>query len=158
VTISSLITVVDALVHDLQMAVPGLGPDVVSDDRVHRYGAWSAEELTADGKRHLAVWPISEANEDEYLTNSAIELVQEFQIVVWESNLGVERLVDDEEGAKALLELQEDVKTRLRLSAQAFGGSYLSKYAAMTLDQSPSLTRGFVMTVTCRRAEALIGA
>lgn len=152
--ISTLVTVCDALIADLQGFVSGLG--TIDPSRVHRYAPWNPEELLADGYRHLAVWPVGDAETGEDYVNLAREFVEHYDVLVWEpAGTEASRAVEDEAGAKAFLELQADVLERFLLPAQSAGGAYLARYVSTTFPESPGISRWFRSRIDCRRYHPL---
>jgi hypothetical protein len=148
-----------AIADDLQYTVDGLDPAMIPAERLHLLEPWDPEQLQPDGKRHLAIWPIGEAEaaEDAYMGHAAVELVQAYVILIWEG-AGTEgtRRVRDEVAASAFLELHNATRQRLMQSRQAFAGAYLTRYAGTAFPETTAQTRWCRIQFTSRRAEPLI--
>lgn len=132
----------DAIIALLQAEVPDLAGAVV-----HRYAAWSVEELAADGKRHLACWPISEAASP--LSQGAHELAQTYRVLVWEdATRPAARRVDDEARAAGLLDLADSVRNVLYHDAhQHIDGSERSWYSRCDFPELPGQVQWFAVTI-----------
>lgn len=135
---SQLADICDAVIRDLKDNVAGL--DGATE---HPYEAWDPEHLIADGARHLAVFPIVEEQDLERRAIGAHTLTQSFVILFWEgSDTEATRLVADPEGAKAMLDVQQDVRDRLLLP------TWNAEYGQTTFPETTSLVRWFRTTVT----------
>lgn len=143
----------DALKADLVTNIPAL-----TDAETHLYAAWDPERFEADGKRHLAVWPEGEAEAPEPLATGSHALNQSYVVAVWESS-GAEptRLELDEEGAKTLLDLHNDVRDRLYVEVnQTLGDFERVWYAGSEFGTIPGLVRFFAIRVSVRAHQAFL--
>lgn len=144
--------VTDAIIADLRDNVPSLVE--VKESNIHRLAPWSPQELTADGERHLAVWPApGDAEIAEPMTTDAHMLNQVYIILYWESS-GTEgpRLVGDEAGAATLLDLHNAVRDRIyRMSFQTIGASDRVWYIDTSFPEVVSRVRGFEIRLSVRR-------
>jgi hypothetical protein len=146
--VSIIVEMCDALAEGIQNNVEGLGPEFIPADRLHRYQPFDPEQLQADGQRHLAVYPVIERF-DELITDESATgthaLSEHYAVLVWEGS-GTEgtRLVRDEEGWKALLEVHESTLQWLYQSVtQIIGVSYFNWYAGTEFPTQASSTRWF---------------
>ena len=135
----------DALIEDLLDHVPTLQVD---SNNIHRYSTWFPEELTADGARHLAVFPASENFDSANTIGAPLGghfRVQTFVILVWEpSNFEAERGVTDEEGTAAFLDLYEAILARLYVTAnQSMAGSWKQWFQAAQVPDRVGTVRFF---------------
>lgn len=145
---SGFTDVCDALMDELVTNVAALAGSVQ-----HLYAAWNPEELEADGKRHLAVYPVADSPDTPIpLTMSEQELDQFYAVVYWEPDPRATRQVEDETGAKALLDLCEAVRDRVYAAdRQMLAGSERVWYAGTTLPSVSGQVRWFRLIVNVRR-------
>lgn len=145
-------TVCSAIADDLRNNVAGLVE--VKESNVHLLAPWSAQELAADGEKHLAVWPVGEnAESAEPLTTGSHMLNQGFAILYWESSATeAPRLVEDQVGAAALLDLHNAIRARIYRDAfQTIGSSDRAWYVGTSFPEQVSRVRGFQISLSVRR-------
>jgi hypothetical protein len=156
VSTSTLVTFCDAMVDMLTAEVAGLGPAIVPADQIHRYLPSNPTERNAGGSRHLAVWSTAdEADRAEPLAIGFQERIQILSIMVWEPSPDEgERLVPNEEAAKAFLELHEDILQAIYITAnQNLGGTWRMWYRNTVFQEQPGLVRWFQVLVEGRRTQ-----
>lgn len=140
---------IEAIAADIQANVSGL-----SGVELHRYDAQDPEQVESDGARHLAVWPHAGGNPEtgaEFLNSSRL-LEQRCVVMVWESTATEStRGVKDETAAKDFLQLENDVRARLLLKTQSFGGAWLTAWDGTEFGTTAGTVRWFQLVVTSKR-------
>lgn len=130
--------VCDALWLDLETNVTGL-----TDASVHLYAAWSYEKLQASAnERHISIHILQD--EPTPLFNEGHELTQTYEILVWEdASAEGSRRMDDQDANLAWLQLFEEVRARLYVTAneslQGATGVELCWYKGATFAGNASL-------------------
>ena len=155
---ADFVVMCDAIKTDLVANVTGLGSAKVPTKNRHLYEPWDPENLEADGARHLAVWPLQEAEEKQPLATGSHALNQQYAVVVWESS-GTEstRLQRDEAGAATFLQLHNDTRGRFYVETnQQLGGSDRVWYVGTSFPVVPGPVRWFAITVEVRRFAAFV--
>lgn len=143
--------VVDAIVADLTTAVPELG-----SAKLHRYAPWTPQELEPDGSRHLAVWPMTNAQRaDPVIMGPPTHyLTQLYRILVWE-NSPTDRGVEDEAAVAALYDLHDAIEARFELvQNEAIAGAFRVRYQGTALPERSSSVRYFEMQIEATFAVA----
>jgi hypothetical protein len=146
--VSGYAVMCEAIAADLAAQVSGL-----SAATQHLYVPWSPEELAAmSGERHLAVWPVTEAETAEpFVTNGQL-LRQTYAVLVWE-NAGDDpgRLRTDVPANKGFLDLAEAVRDRFFLKANIrIGGADDVRYTGTSFPEQVSLVRWFFVGLSAR--------
>ena len=119
---------VDAAATTLQ-GVAGL-----TSATVHKYTPASPERLTTDGRRHLAIWPVSEAEVMDPMTIGGSDLVVTFEILVWEPTAESELTVADETAMAAFLDVLDAIRTALHDDDfRVLSTSWLTKMRGATI-------------------------
>jgi hypothetical protein len=153
--VSDFSDVCDAIATDLKSQVAAFQTN--DDLEVHKYESWDPEELVADSKKHLAVWPVGEGAEAAGpLVSNAHELNQTFVALYWEpTGTDASRVVRDEDAAKALFNLHNAVRARFYVETnQMLAGSYRLWYSGASFPDRPGPVRWFAVAFTAARAQS----
>jgi len=144
---------IDNVCEDLMDNVPALAVEAAN---VHRYASWSPEELLSDGKRHMAVWPLGEAERATPLTLGAHELDQLYRVLVWEDAADESsRGVTDQDATAALLDLHNDIRDRFYVQAnQGRAGAFRVWYRGARFPDRASRVRWFEVEVSVATGSA----
>lgn len=151
---ADFVTMCDAIAAELQATVSGVS---AANAVLHRYNPWDPKALdVGDGQRHMAIWPVGEAEVADPLATGSHQFTQPYVVLVWEPAVtDVARGVTDEAATKTFLQLHNDVRARFYVDAnQHLGGSELTWYAGSQLPDEPSDARWFAITVSVRRFQA----
>ena len=141
------------LIADLQSNIRGLTEGSVS---VHLLVPYDPEELSADGDRHLSVFPLAEeAQRADPLTTAGVELIEVYRILYWEDAAGESgRGVADVEAAQTMLDLAQAVRARLLMQAsQTLGGAFMVRYIGSVFPDRSGQVRWFAVGVEAHRAQ-----
>lgn len=152
---SDFVTYTDAVISDLQGAVSALS---AANATTHRYVPYNPEELQVSaGERHLAVWPMGEAEVADPLANWTLELVAAYAVLVWEdASEESSRGVLDEDATKTFLQLHQDVRARFLLQAnESIGGSELTRYVGTRFPEALGSVRWFLVQLAVYTPKAI---
>lgn len=150
---SNFVTFADAVITDLQTNIAAL-----TSATVHRYAPWNPEELAASaGERHLAVWPMAEAETAEPIGNWLHEVVQQYAVLVWEdASVDASRLRASEADYASFLDVHQSVRARFYVLAnESIGGAEYVQYVGTRLADVPGPVRWFVCQIEARFPKAI---
>lgn len=107
--------ITDYWVSDLTENVDGL-----ADVQTHVYTSRSIESLLADGRKHLAVWPVDTGpqqrpapyDQQAIQTTGSLNTEYNFAVLYWEPSSEAENTKADEDAAADLLQLADDMRAR----------------------------------------------
>lgn len=152
---------VDAMVTGIQAGVTGLDTTTVPASKVHKYAPWNPLELTPDGARHLAVWPLAEAEAGSPLAQNVHQihtLQHSFAALAWE-DAASSRGAPDPTGDAAWLTLANGLRDFFYTEANrqrsfSWGGYYRITHVGTAFPEQPQAVRWVALTVTADRTIA----
>jgi hypothetical protein len=156
---------IDDAVLQIQAQVAGFDTSIVPDDirHVHRYAPWNPLDLVADGNRHLAMWPLPDAEAASPLAQNVQQvhtLQHVFAVLAWEDAAPQNsRQMPDEAKDRAWLDVANGLRDFFyveanRQRAYAWGGYYRITHVGTTFPETPQAVRWVALTITADRTIA----
>jgi hypothetical protein len=151
------IDLVDHWAEELTSVLPAL-----HDVQVHKYAPLSIEALMADGRKHLAIWPVSNVPSEQptpfaqgfTATTGSLNIQYDFIVLYWEPSAEGEFLKTEESAAKDFLALGEDIRDRFLVESNRTlttdsGLVWRTDWTATQYDiggqQAPAMVRSLVI-------------